>query len=332
MISIVIPVYNCEAYLEQCLRSVQAQHRRDWEVLLVNDGSIDGSAAICDRFAAADDRIRVIHQPNGGVSSARNLALERARGTYLTFIDADDYVEPDFLEALRVPMETHEVAVCGYDRVRPDASQDFVLAGTGSLPMERLYEHTLCTQLIGGGCCNKMFRLDIIRSQGLRFDTRIAVGEDMLFLMQYFQRCQRAFNVARVLYHYRFNEVSATEAGFAQKKVNERTASILLAVAAMTRHVDPARPYQQHFVGFRQARSSLRLFFQMVLSRTQEPALLAAIQRNIRQGLWPFLQSRHSRWLEKAVVMGVALSSRGTYAGAVALSGLLSRHLHAYRT
>ena len=100
MISIITPVYQSEKYLEILINSIISQTYHDWELLLIDDGSTDGSAEICDRYAQKDSRIRVFHKPNGGVSSARNQAMEMATGEYLAFADSDDWVEPYWLERL----------------------------------------------------------------------------------------------------------------------------------------------------------------------------------------------------------------------------------------
>lgn len=92
ILSIIVPVYKVEQYLAECIESILAQTLTDWELILVDDGSPDGSGAICDRYAAHDGRIKVIHRPNGGVSAARNDALNIARGRYITFVDGDDYL------------------------------------------------------------------------------------------------------------------------------------------------------------------------------------------------------------------------------------------------
>lgn len=332
MISIIVPVYNCEAFLDQCLQSILGQSHEDLEVLLIDDGSVDGSGSICDRYAEQDHRVRVFHRVNGGVSSARNLGMEEAGGDLLMFVDADDFVEHRFVSAMLSAIEGHDVAACGYDRVRPGSSQPFSLGQTGTLPMDSFFEHSLCTQLIGGGCCNKVFRLQRIREMRLTFDTRIAVGEDMLFLVQYFRGCRSAGYCGEILYHYRFNDVSATESGFAEKKVTARTASILQAVEAMETHTDPAKGYQLRLVRYRQARSALRLFVQMVLSRTNDQVLIAAVQRIIRRSLLDYLRSHHARGLEKVMAMAMAVSTRVVYALAVTFAGLLGERLAAYRT
>ena len=98
-ISIIVPVYNAEQWLERCIDSIVAQTYTDWELLLIDDGSTDASGDICDRYAASDPRIQAFHKPNGGVSSARNLGLDHAKGEWITFVDSDDYIEARFLES-----------------------------------------------------------------------------------------------------------------------------------------------------------------------------------------------------------------------------------------
>ena len=100
LISIIVPVYGVEKYLRQCVESVLAQTYSCWELILVDDGSTDGSPLICDEYAAADQRITVVHQENGGLSFARNSGLARAKGCMVTFLDADDTVHPEYLRIL----------------------------------------------------------------------------------------------------------------------------------------------------------------------------------------------------------------------------------------
>ena len=100
LVSIIVPVYNAEKYIDRCIQSVLCQSFSRWELLLVDDGSTDNSGAICDEYAFKDDRIKVLHKENGGVSSARNDGIRLSCGTWLTFIDIDDYVQDVFLERL----------------------------------------------------------------------------------------------------------------------------------------------------------------------------------------------------------------------------------------
>ena len=110
--TIVVPVYNVAAYLEKCLDSILAQTFTDFEAWLIDDGSTDGSGAICDRYAQRDRRLRALHVENGGVSRARNLGLDRAEGTYLVFVDSDDFVAPNLLDRLARAARIDEAVDC----------------------------------------------------------------------------------------------------------------------------------------------------------------------------------------------------------------------------
>ena len=118
-ISVIVPVYNGEKYLPICMKSLLEQTYRDLEILLVDDGSKDGSGALCDAYAAKDPRVRVIHQENQGVSGARNTGLDHATGAYVTFVDGDDYVEADYLERLHRNLVSHGVdfSCCSYTEI-----------------------------------------------------------------------------------------------------------------------------------------------------------------------------------------------------------------------
>ena len=115
MVSVIIPVYNVEKYLEECVDSVLAQTYTDWEAILVDDGATDSSGRMCDAYAAKDPRIRVIHRENGGLSAARNTGLKAARGEYVYFLDSDDYIEPDTLALLLETAEREQADVVFFD-------------------------------------------------------------------------------------------------------------------------------------------------------------------------------------------------------------------------
>lgn len=120
LISVIVPVYNIEQYVERCVRSIMEQTYRDLEILLIDDGSTDQSGAICDRLAGEDARIRVFHKENGGSSSARNLGIANAKGEYLGFIDSDDYIEPDMYEILAHGITEHGLRMAQISRDEVD--------------------------------------------------------------------------------------------------------------------------------------------------------------------------------------------------------------------
>ncbi|MBQ9135761.1 MAG: glycosyltransferase [Lachnospiraceae bacterium] len=127
MVSVIVPIYKVEAYLEKCIKSIQSQTYAELEIILVNDGSPDGCGAICDKYAETDNRIRVIHKENGGLSDARNKGLDIATGDYVLFVDSDDYIHPQMVEILLYHLEETEadMAVCGFKQVEEKAEVVF---------------------------------------------------------------------------------------------------------------------------------------------------------------------------------------------------------------
>ena len=115
MISIIIPVYNVEKFLPQCIDSILAQTYKDFELILVDDGSPDGSPAICDSYAQRDERVRVIHQKNAGVSAARNNGIEHAKSEWISFVDSDDWVEPSYIEDFHLDEDDADMIVQGLE-------------------------------------------------------------------------------------------------------------------------------------------------------------------------------------------------------------------------
>lgn len=180
-ISVIIPVYNKKDTIERTIRSVLDQTFRDLELLLIDDGSTDGSAKLCDELAGTDARIRIIHTENRGVSAARNEGLKAALGKYVSFIDADDHIESTFLEKLHDPMVSENVnmAVCGYREIRNGKikSHLYECLDTGDDIYEYLREDMLCI------LWNKLFVRDKIEHP---FDESISTCEDSIFVIRYF--------------------------------------------------------------------------------------------------------------------------------------------------
>lgn len=190
LVSIIIPAYNATATLARCLQSVSGQTYPHFEAILVNDGSTDNTRAIAEDWAARDCRIHVLNKENGGVGAARNSALEIARGEWITFVDADDYLEPNFLERL-LTGDRCDLSVIGYHTVGeheiPEQSYPETVA-TDSKSIKTLLESHLTdmTFLCPWG---KLFQASIIKSLGLKFNTDMRIGEDVVFVWSYIARC-----------------------------------------------------------------------------------------------------------------------------------------------
>jgi glycosyltransferase len=204
-ISVIVPVYNTEKYLRRCVDSILAQTYTDFELLLIDDGSTDGSPAICDEYAALDSRVRVFHKPNGGVSSARNLGLDHARGEWITFCDADDYVYPEWLQNYDIESVTdadliNQGAKSNADIFR-DANPVSELSFSFYGPPSEFIEESTQNGLFGY-LWIKCFRNDIIKERQIRFDTGVKFQEDELFITEFLKSAKVVSSVDKIGYYY----------------------------------------------------------------------------------------------------------------------------------
>lgn len=211
LVSIIIPVYNAEAFLPRCLDSVLAQTWRELEIILVDDGSADQSAAICREYRQRDARILVLEQENRGVSAARNAGLARAGGDYVTFLDADDWLEPEHIDLLVRSLEDHgaDCAVCGYIMEWPAGPEGRGVTFSGVLTGAQALEKMLAPELFQGFLWNKLFRLDKVLEWALRMPEDLTHYEDVVFCAGYFARCNAVRVEGKTTYHYRQHGASA---------------------------------------------------------------------------------------------------------------------------
>ena len=191
--SVIVPVYKVERFLRKCVGSILGQSFGDFELILVDDGSPDNCPAICDEYAACDNRVKVIHKSNGGVSSARNTGLQRAAGTYVVFCDGDDCLKENYLEEMYHLMRKSRVdmAVCGFesvdengDSVRGRRSDNCAPASVVQSLDNDLFWKLFAGKRIGSSW-DKAFRMDIIRQDGVEFQPGVTFAEDTDFVLRY---------------------------------------------------------------------------------------------------------------------------------------------------
>lgn len=202
LISIIIPVYNAEKYLGQCLDSVLAQTMTDYEVILVDDESTDSSPQICDEYAKKDKRIVVVHQKNKGVSGARNTGIRQACGEWVTFLDSDDWWEPRYLEYM--DLTDADLCVCGYNVVYQDSSK--IIARNLTKGIVAIADYVSQIEEYFGTVLNfpwgKLYRREIILRASL-FNENVILGEDLLFNIEYYKQCRTVRLVEKPLVNYR---------------------------------------------------------------------------------------------------------------------------------
>ena len=206
-VSIIVPVYNAEHTISRCIESILNQKYTDFELLLVNDGSTDRSGAICDAYAARDSRVRVIHKENSGVSDTRNTALNQAKGTYLQFLDSDDWITPDATSSL---VRTAESGSCDlvvsdfYRVVGERVSQKGDIDDDGLMTREEYAAHMMenPADFYYGVLWNKLYRREIVEAHHLRMDPQISWCEDFMFNLEYI-RYAETFRALQVpIYYY----------------------------------------------------------------------------------------------------------------------------------
>lgn len=209
LVSIIIPVYNVERYLDDCLESIVSQTYRDLEIILIDDGSTDSSGVLCDKWLKADKRIQVFHKKNGGVSSARNLGLKNINGTFLLFIDPDDHVSEYYVEKLVNSIELYDMASCGYyEEFKNNIIEHRIVDSSKEIDNNEANNMIFRFDGYKGFLWNKIFKTEIIINNNIVFDTKIHMCEDQLFVIEYLNFCKRIFLINDCLYFYRVRKSS----------------------------------------------------------------------------------------------------------------------------
>lgn len=191
-ISVIVPVYKVEPYIRRCVDSILIQTFTDFELILVDDGSPDHCGVICDEYAEKDPRVRVIHKPNGGVSSARNAGIDAAQGNWITFVDSDDYVTETYLEDLYEP--EYDLTVIGHIH---HTLSHHTNEAKHLIPFSTHFINTeVFTKIIDSNgkywilfCWGRLYRKNLIHQYHIQFDESLTVGEDYVFSIQYLSCC-----------------------------------------------------------------------------------------------------------------------------------------------
>lgn len=209
MFSIVVPVYNVEKYLHKCVKSILSQCYENFEVILVDDGSTDRCSEICDEFALNDSRCRVIHQPNKGLSGARNSGLKEANGIYILFIDSDDEIAPNLLNCLEINFNKYNVDIIGFNAVVNDIKGQCILSTGKNVGMVedgiKIVQKRIPVSTVPLYCYKNKFlrKTNIIFKDGIYY-------EDVLFTAQIFMMNPKVFFLDETLYYYNKREESIT--------------------------------------------------------------------------------------------------------------------------
>jgi len=223
LVSVIIPVYNVEKYLNKCIKSILEQTYSNLEIIIINDGSTDNSLDIIKSNMVEDERIFLIDIENAGVSNARNLGLKKARGKYVVFVDSDDWVEKDYIDLLVHFTEKNscQLAVSNFDNNEDDQNREINYDIKTITGKKELYHHLLSVYNFSGFLWNKIFIMDIIKKNKISFNNKLHINEDLVFLCDYFQYCDRAIFINKRLYNYIIRKNSALRSKFSYKQISK---------------------------------------------------------------------------------------------------------------
>jgi len=253
-ITVVVPIYNAEHFLEKCLKSIVEQTYQNLEIILVNDGSTDKSLEICEKFKENDNRIIVINKENGGVSSARNKGIDSASGKYIIFIDADDYIEKEMFETLAYDLFTNKVdlSMCGFRTV--DINGNILSV---SNPMDEKYfdvktfrRNLFSDKYYRNLIWNKLFKLEIIKEHNIRFNEDIHINENVLFMLEFSKYAFRYSYGNEILYNFLDNQNGQMHAKFNLKKVSVLSSYVRLLNYDLDRDILNKIKYKYLFEGY----------------------------------------------------------------------------------
>lgn len=219
LLSVIVPVYNVEPYLDKCVQSIVQQTYRELEIILVDDGSTDNSPQMCDDWALKDGRIKVIHKENGGLSSARNAGIDIAQGEVLSFVDSDDFIEPEMYETMVTALQDSgkDIACCGriVDLFGEREKVEFSIPKPRMYTREEAMKEVLCLRDIDVAAWDKIYKKKLFK------DIRYPIGkisEDAAIIFQLLEKTNGVIHVGRNFYHYIYRMNSISKATYSHKK------------------------------------------------------------------------------------------------------------------
>lgn len=286
IVSVIVPVFRAEKYLSRCLNSICAQTYCNLEIILIDDGSPDNSGIICDDYAAKDNRIRVIHKQNAGVSAARNDGLDVATGEFITFVDSDDYIAPEMYGTLvrMIESENADIAICGFAKERtPGKFESYWKEGISlTLSLQEQLECLLTNKYYCCSCGEMLFRSNVISE--IRFDTTKKHNEDLLFIYEVMKSTRKAVYTSEPFYYYCNNQESATNTKFSESKM-----AIIDVNEFIFQDIEKNFPALS-MVSMREfMRNNITCAMEMARCSYSDHTAIARVRKNIREHLGKYL-------------------------------------------
>ena len=290
-ISVVIPIYNVEKYLATCIESVLKQTYCNMEIILVDDGSTDLCGKICDKYAELDNRVRVIHKMNGGLSSARNAGIKIATGNYITFIDSDDYVSEVYMEQLIYGMqEGIDIVVCDMSEEETKLSHTLIERFQKYLADEAL-GYVLREEVLNTSACAKLFRLSLFHNCEFPIGK---IYEDYATIPKIIMKAQNVLHYHNILYFYRANPESITSVQF-----NERRMQYFVVSDMIEEFISRNNPQLINLVVMRKTRYAISFYKQIKSSGYSNFDTEQYLRKIIRENIISYIYKTKYSFLSK---------------------------------
>lgn len=286
-VSVIIPVYKVEKYLDECVQSVLNQTYKNLEIILVDDGSPDNCPKMCDEYAKADQRVRVIHKENGGLSSARNSGIEIATGDYIFFLDSDDYLGNDIIESLVSVALKHnaKITACGYtsDSSKIDNGKNYEVF---NLSKEQSLKCILKEKIITTSAWGKLYKAKLFET--IRFPNG-KIYEDLGTTYKVIELVDQVVVIDSRKYYYRVNPVSITQSNFSKKQLDYYD-----IVEELERFVSENYKKYLRLVKNHVARNSISFMRKVSESGFSDKKVIAVLVKNIRKNIFGYMFSNFS--------------------------------------
>lgn len=317
-ISIIIPVYNVENYIDKCIQSLFEQTYSNFEIILIDDGSTDKSPILCDEYAKKDNRVKVFHKENGGVSSARNLGLEKSTGDYIAFVDPDDWVEKDMIFFIMEDFKQNNVDAVfyGYDEVSSNSkNKKYPIIHSPEKTGVDDDRQAIYQMMIGIGkgyytiIANKAFKRSIYKDNNFLFDKEIAVGEDSVWLVEMVKKCNRVYFDNRVFYHWLQREESASNS----KNISPKR---LTAIKAQQINCENLIEYGDEIVEIAKGKLYNDCFFLQIIAYSEKnKSVEKYIKQQIEMGKKSFFANNEFSKVRKIKVVLCSLMMKFKFSG-----------------
>ena len=302
-ISIIIPVYNGEKFISNCISLLQAQTVDDFEIIFVDDGSTDRSGVLLEQKCKNLKNAKVIYKENGGVSSARNCGLIQATGDYVLFADCDDRWTPDYIQKLYQCFEKKvELAICGYREITPEGKELFRFSiDPVIIKNDEVIRRSITRHNVQSALWNKMFSMDVIRKNQLCFDESLTIGEDMLFLCQYCTFVHQAAIIGDCLYDYVKNPKGAMLSFQNAQCFREKWIDDWRAILCVEKVIHQIGMNRDNVLKVKKARIADKLLYLMELFEYESPILRKELLDELRKGVIPVVKDSYLEKSKKLV-------------------------------